>query len=210
MFRRRIFALAVYGIVMLFLGAWAKDTVFIDLGHSPSPAMLPTVVSQQGTIETAFSPNSGATAAIIRAISTAQSSLLVSAYSFTSMEIAKALLDAKKRKVDIKLILDKSQVSQKYSATTFFSNQGFDLRIDVKHAIYHNKFMVIDDKTVITGSFNFTKAAETKNAENVLIIRDNPDLARRFKDTWLVHWQQAISVDDFTKRKLSAKNRGLQ
>jgi len=58
--------------------------------------------------------------------------------------------------------------------------------IDSKHAIAHNKIMIIDKETVITGSFNFTKAAEEKNAENLLIIR-NKDLANVYMENWYKH-----------------------
>lgn len=152
----------------------------------------PNITDDISDIEVIFSPNQGATDAIINAISKAQQSILVSAYSFTSNTIAQALLNAKKNNVDIKIILDKSQVSQRYSSSKFFENLGFDLRIDNKHAIYHNKVMIIDDKTIITGSFNFTKAAETKNAENVLIIRNNSKLAQSYKQDWLKHWQHSV------------------
>jgi phosphatidylserine/phosphatidylglycerophosphate/cardiolipin synthase-like enzyme len=127
----------------------------------------------------------------------------VSAYSFTSKDIAEALLAAKKRGVDVKIILDKSQISQKYSSATFFTNQGFDLRIDIKHAIFHDKVIIIDDKTVITGSFNFTKAAETKNAENLLVLHDNPELAKLYTQDWWYNWQIALSRDEFMTRKAS-------
>ncbi|RTL10801.1 MAG: phospholipase D family protein, partial [Neisseriaceae bacterium] len=100
-------------------------------------------------------------------------------------------------------ILDKSQISQKYSSSTFFTNQGFDLRIDVKHAIYHDKVMIIDDKTVITGSFNFTKAAETKNAENLLVLRNNPELAKLYAQDWWYNWKLAVPRNEFTPKTRS-------
>ena len=46
--------------------------------------------------------------------------------------------------------------------------------------------MIIDGETVITGSFNFSKAAEERNAENLLIIRDR-ELAGRYTANWKVH-----------------------
>ena len=74
-------------------------------------------------------------------------------------------------------MLDKSQRKEKYTAATFLANAGIPAFIDDKHAIAHNKIMIIDRQTVITGSFNFTKAAEEKNAENLLILK-NKDLAK--------------------------------
>lgn len=54
-------------------------------------------------------------------------------------------------------------------------------RIDDQHAIAHNKVMVIDSGTILTGSFNFTKAAEEKNAENLLVIQDAPELVKAYE-----------------------------
>jgi phosphatidylserine/phosphatidylglycerophosphate/cardiolipin synthase-like enzyme len=123
-----------------------------------------------------FTPGGNCTDFIVQAISGAKTSLLVQAYSFTSTPIANALLDAHKRGVQVQVILDKSQRSEKYSSADFLANQGVPTLIDANHAISHNKVMIIDGDTVITGSFNFTKSAQEKNAENVLILRD-PALA---------------------------------
>jgi phosphatidylserine/phosphatidylglycerophosphate/cardiolipin synthase-like enzyme len=133
-----------------------------------------------------FSPNGGCTNAIVGEISKAKSEILVQAYSFTSKEIAKALVDAHKRGVHTEIILDKSNRSQKYSAADFTFNMGIPTFIDAEHPIAHNKVMVIDRETVITGSFNFTKAAEEKNAENVLILK-NKELAKQYIDNWNKH-----------------------
>ncbi len=133
-----------------------------------------------------FSPHGGATEAIIRELNKAKSTILVQAYSFTSSPIAKALLNAHKRGVKVEVILDKSQRTQKYSSATFLYNQGIPVKIDAQHAIAHNKIMIIDGETVITGSFNFTKAAEENNAENLLVIHDGK-LAERYTKNWQEH-----------------------
>jgi phosphatidylserine/phosphatidylglycerophosphate/cardiolipin synthase-like enzyme len=126
------------------------------------------------------------TRAIINEISNAKTEILVQAYSFTSTPIAKALVDAHKRGVKVEAILDKSQRKETYTETTFLANMGVPTFIDDKHAIAHNKVMVIDRETVITGSFNFTKAAEEKNAENLLVIRSK-ELAEKYIDNWMKH-----------------------
>jgi len=92
-------------------------------------------------------------------------------YSFTSAPIAKALVDAKKRGVRVEAILDKSNRTDKYSAADFLANSGIPTLIDAQHAIAHNKVIIIDGEIVIGGSFNYTKAAQDKNAENVEITR---------------------------------------
>jgi len=134
-----------------------------------------------------FSPNGGCTDAIVGALYAAKSTVLVQAYSFTSAPIAKALVEAHKRHVDVQVILDKSQKSERYSSATFLANEGIPTYIDAAHKIAHNKVMVIDGQTVITGSFNFTKAADSGNAENLLVINNAPELAARYAQNWKEH-----------------------
>ena len=145
--------------------------------------------AQQGPqdLKAFFSPNGGCTQAVVDALNAAKKTILVQAYSFTSVPIAKALVDAKHRGVDVRVILDKSQRTERYSGTTYLVNEGIPTFIDASHKIAHNKVMVIDDQEVITGSFNFTKAAESGNAENVLLILHAPELAARYTANWKEH-----------------------
>jgi phosphatidylserine/phosphatidylglycerophosphate/cardiolipin synthase-like enzyme len=144
-----------------------------------------------------FSPHGGATEAVVREISKAKYEILVQAYSFTSRDIAKALVGAHKRGVHTEIILDKSNRTQKYSAADFTRNMGIPTYIDAQHAIAHNKIMIIDKETVITGSFNFTKAAEGKNAENLLILK-NKELAKIYIDNWNKHRKHS---EEYTGRQ---------
>ncbi len=137
-----------------------------------------------------FSPGGGCTEAVVEALGKAKSTVLVQAYSFTSAPIAKALVEARRRKVKVEVVLDKSQRTEKYSSATFIYNHGIPCFIDAQHAIAHNKVMVIDGRTVITGSFNFTKAAEEKNAENLLVVQD-VELAKKYTQNWNVHRQHS-------------------
>lgn len=156
------------------------------------PACSQTVQSTQSTQapisswEVYFSPKGGCTEAVVRELGKAQHQVLVQAYSFTSAPIAKALVDAHKRGLDIRVILDKNQKTEKYSSADFLANVGIPVKIDALHAIAHNKVMVMDSSVVITGSFNFTKAAEENNAENLLILRSR-DLAAKYIENWKVH-----------------------
>jgi len=153
--------------------------VSIPLGAAPSISNPKVCVF--------FSPNGGCTQAIEDALGASKSSVLVQAYSFTSSPIAKALVEAHKRHVDVQVILDKSQRTERYSGATFLSNEGIPVFIDAVHNIAHNKVMIIDGKTVITGSFNFTKNAEEGNAENLLVISNALELAQRYTANWKEH-----------------------
>ena len=135
--------------------------------------------------EVYFSPHGGCTDAIVIELNKSKSTVLVQAYTFTSAPIAKALLNAHKRGVKVEVILDKSQRTQKYSSATFLYNQGIPVKIDAQHAIAHNKVIIVDGEIVITGSFNFTKAAEESNAENLLVTRD-----RKLAELYIKNWQE--------------------
>ncbi|MEA3187629.1 MAG: hypothetical protein QOD99_1459 [Chthoniobacter sp.] len=138
-------------------------------------------------IQVYFSPKGGCTDAVVRELDSAKKTVCVQAYSFTSTEIATALVAAHKRGVDVKVILDRSQRTERYSSADFLAHAGIPTWIDAKHAIAHNKIMVIDGATLITGSFNFTKAAESNNAENLLVLKDVPDLIAKYAANWQAH-----------------------
>ena len=126
----------------------------------------------------------------MREIRSTKSEIIVQAHSFTSASIApiaKALVDAHKRGVHIEALLDKSNATARYSAATFLADAGIPVWIDRGHAIAHNKIMILDRRTLITGSFNFTKAAEHSNAENLLIFHGNEPLTRFYLDNYLSH-----------------------
>jgi len=146
-------------------------------------APQPQATDKAAEVQVHFSPGGKPTAAIVDVLGKAKESILVQAYSFTSAPIAEALRDAHRRGVKVQVILDKSQKSERYTSATFLHNAGIPVWIDSKHAIAHNKVMVIDETIVITGSFNFTKAAEERNAENLLIITSQR-LASEYKTNW--------------------------
>jgi len=133
-----------------------------------------------------FSPGGHCADVVIHEIGTAWHSIHVQAYGFTHPGIAKALTVAEGRGVDVEVILDKSNVSQRYSEATFVARAGVKTYIDSKHPIAHDKVMIIDQHEVITGSFNFTRAADEKNAENLLVLQSRP-LAARYIADWQTH-----------------------
>ncbi|WP_247879721.1 phospholipase D family protein [Azospirillum sp. TSA6c] len=159
-------ALRSIGLLCLLLGTPAA-------GHAEIPVVC-------------FTPGGDCQGQIVSEIGKAKRQILVQAYSFTSAPIAKALVDAKKRGVDVQAVLDKSNVTGKYSGADFLRNGGVPVLIDRSHAIAHNKVMVIDGATVLTGSFNFTKAAQEKNAENLIVLQDSK-LAGQYADNWHAH-----------------------
>jgi phosphatidylserine/phosphatidylglycerophosphate/cardiolipin synthase-like enzyme len=119
-----------------------------------------------------FSPDGGCQNAVISEIKKSKASIDIAMYSFTSREIAQALVEAKDRKVRVRIVLDKAQENETYSKGRYLFKRGFDVRYDTGLGLMHNKFAIIDDRVVITGSFNWTASAEDRNEENLLILAD--------------------------------------
>ena len=162
---------------------------------SPASLQAKPVAEEE---EVYFSPNGGCTQAIVDNLNWAEKYVLVQAYSFTSKPIAEALIAAHKRGVKVQVLLDKSQLQGKGSKLDMLADAGVPVLIDKKHAIAHNKVMIIDGVTVLTGSFNFTNAAEDKNAENLLVIRDKV-VARKYRNNWNSHSKHSEPYKDASK-----------
>jgi phosphatidylserine/phosphatidylglycerophosphate/cardiolipin synthase-like enzyme len=150
-------------------------------------ALLPTS-GRADTPTVCFTPGQDCTDLVVSEIANAKRQILVQAYSFTSVPILAALKAAHGRGVDVEVIVDKSSARQstsgsRYSAATYLTNAGIPVWVDTKVAIAHNKVMVIDGQRVITGSFNFTASAQSRNAENLLVIED-PALAAQYRTNW--------------------------
>lgn len=137
----------------------------------------------KGEIEVAFSPNEGSEDLVVKAISSAQKEVLVMAYSFTSVPVAKALLAAQKRGAQVRLVVDhKSNIAEDHSrkaraALSALSTAGADVRTISVYPIAHDKVIIVDRATVELGSYNYSAAAASKNSENVLVNWRNPELA---------------------------------
>jgi phosphatidylserine/phosphatidylglycerophosphate/cardiolipin synthase-like enzyme len=145
-----------------------------------------------------FTPGEDCTAVIVRQIDRAQNELLVQAYQFTNTRILQALARAwEERGVEVRVLLDKINEQKRYTAATYLLNHGIDVLIDDKVAIAHNTVIVIDGRDVIIGSFNFTTAAQRRNAENVLLISDDPVLAKAYAENWKRRERMAREYNDF-------------
>lgn len=142
------------------------------------------------TVEVGFSPSGSGESLVLRSIGSARQSIRLAAYSFTAAPVVRALIDAKKRGVDVAVVVDhKSNVSQDRSgkavaALNLLVNAGIPTRTVLSYPIQHSKYAVIDALTVQTGSYNYSAAAARYNSENVLVIANNRQLALQYLDNW--------------------------
>jgi phosphatidylserine/phosphatidylglycerophosphate/cardiolipin synthase-like enzyme len=159
------------------------------------------VQSQSGSntsnIEVAFSPEGGSEALILKVIGAARRSVRIAAYSFTSPAVVRSLMDAKRRGVDVKVLVDdrgnRSQSS--IAAMSLLAGAEIPLRVISAYAIHHDKYIVVDERHVQTGSFNYSRAAANTNSENVIAIWDNLAIAAKYLDHWENRWEQGRAFD---------------
>ena len=140
-----------------------KITIFLTLG------MLWASATLAGELITCFTPGEKCTDLIVKQIDEAKKSIYVQAYGFTSPPIIEAVGNAKGRGLEVKVILDKVNETEKQgNGAKYLRSKNIEVLIDNKVAIAHNKVMVIDEKNIITGSFNFTKSAQDRKASTRL------------------------------------------
>lgn len=171
----------------------------VTLAATAAVAAPPLELSLQGSAQVAFTPGDDAGALVVEVVGKARRQVLVQAYSFTHQAIAEALVAARRRGIDVQVVADHDQDAK--VATTrigWLIEQGVPVWLDAQHAAAHDKVMVIDPATpeavVITGSFNFTHAAQYRNAENLLILRGNPLLAEAYAANWRRHRAHSFPV----------------
>ncbi len=171
--RQPLFFVAFVLIVLGFAIGYAAGSAGLTGGQLGGPMGGPAAT--EDGITCFFSPKGGCTSTVVEQVDQAKQSIEVQAYSFTSKEIVAALIDAHHRGVKITIVLDKSNLKEVSGVNDVYGDK-IPTFIDPVHAIAHNKIMLIDGATIITGSFNFTRSAEHSNAENLLVIHNHPKL----------------------------------
>ena len=153
-------------------------------------AMLFAAPISAAQIQDCFSPplpgGCDPLATVVQVIDGARKTVLVQMYALTSREITSALVNAKRRGVDVRAIVDRSQLDEDKNDTYAvgrLTSGGIPVLVDTVPGLMHNKVMIIDGTTVVTGSFNYTWPAEHKNAENLIVIND-PTLAAEYVQNW--------------------------
>lgn len=162
-----------------------------------APALAREPAPQAGTqvsarVQAMFTPGDDIAGEIVHAIRQARRQVLVQAFSFTHDGIAHALIGAHQRGVEVKVIADRDQTETlRHGQVPGLARAGIPVWLDGEHLGAHNKVMVIDADSpaalVITGSYNFTRAAQHKNAENIVFISGSPALTQRYVRNWEQH-----------------------
>ena len=176
-----------------FISAFCPNTTYGCIMKS-GPVILALLLliaspahAERGDIEDAFSPYQGATDLILKTIDHAHHAIRVAAYGFTSKPIAEALVAAHRRGVDVEAVLDE-KANRSRGLAGYLSANGVPVRLNGHYAILHDKFMIVDWRKLELGSFNYTSSAETRNAENVIVISGHKKIIRDYAGQWDRLW----------------------
>ena len=131
---------------------------------------------------------------IIKNINQAEAFINIAMYIFTDREIALPLAKARERGVKVRLYLDKDQVDYKYSQSRLLVQKGIKVRISTNNYIMHHKFAIIDNRILLTGSYNWTFSANNRNDENLMVI-DGPEIIEIFQNQFINLWTNKYSLE---------------
>ncbi|MDX5446655.1 MAG: phospholipase D family protein [Zoogloeaceae bacterium] len=162
-------------------------------------AVASEVLPARGTVEVAFSPADEPEKLLLRVIGSARDNLHVQAYAFTSKPVANALVAAHRRGVKVEVLADaRMNARESGNVIPLLLAAGVPVAYETAYSAAHNKVIVADADgpgcVVATGSYNFTWSAEHRNAENLIVLRDNCPLAQRYRANWLRHRSAATPV----------------
>uniref|UniRef100_UPI003BEF2264 phospholipase D family nuclease n=1 Tax=Burkholderia arboris TaxID=488730 RepID=UPI003BEF2264 len=155
-----------------------------------APAYASTVCN----VDVGYSPEGSAEQLAVTAIASARSSIRVAAYTFSSPVIAHELVSARRRGVDVAVLVDQKESRSKsqQAALNLLVSSGVRTRTVSAYPIHHDKFLVIDGSAVETGSLNYSSAAMRRNSENAVLLTGCPDLARSYLTHWMSRWDQGV------------------
>ena len=140
-------------------------------------------------IQACFSPEQDCAAIVVHWISQAKISVHVLMFTFTLPQVADALIDAKSRGLDVRVVLERSQETSEVVRGRLLK-AGIEVRMDSNEALMHDKIAVVDSKLILTGSFNWTESAKSSNNENLLAISD-PTLAQTYESQFQAIWNES-------------------
>lgn len=160
---------------------------FAAIAMAASLSLSVCASSATPSIDVGFSPEGSAEQLVIQTLDNAHESIRLMGYSFTSPEVVKSLVAAKRRGVDVMVVVDEKGNRNKASqaAMNVVVNAGIPLRTNGQYKIMHDKVIITDGQNVEAGSFNYSRSAAESNSENALVVRGVPALAQ----TYLAHWQ---------------------
>ncbi|MEW4339696.1 phospholipase D family protein [Chromobacterium vaccinii] len=173
----------------IIIGLALTSGVWLVLPASAIPFSL-----NGAKVEAGFSPNGSGLALVLKVINSAQHSIDMAAYSLTSRPVAEALVTAAHRGVQVRVVADSGEVRKSHSVAQFLANQRVSVRTNDKYLSMHDKYLLVDGNHLQQGSFNYSAAAASRNAENVVVTWNAPQLVKIFQEDWQRLWSEGTPL----------------
>lgn len=189
--RTRLGSLAMRRVAVALACALSLSAHAVNMHRESMDVGMPS-------IEVGFSPEGSAQQLVEKAINSSRSSIRLSAYSFTSAAVVRALISAKRRGVDVAVIVDyknnlaEGRTDKARAALNLLVNAGIPTRTISAYPMHHDKFIVVDGESVESGSINYSDAGARRNSENAILIWRRPELAKAYLDHWQSRWSQGV------------------
>jgi phosphatidylserine/phosphatidylglycerophosphate/cardiolipin synthase-like enzyme len=202
MFKTAVFSLCS---ILLAVGVICWVTGLLPGTGPSSKAVPPTrpstapvdanAAASEDDLTVYFSPGGGCTDALVRAITDAKKSVYVQAAQFTSAPIAKALVAAHERGLEVRVIVDRRKDDQENTQAPRLVEANVPTFTDGRHHTAHNKVVIIDHHLLFTGSFNFTRESEAENAENLIAIDRKPRIVAAYEANFKEHLGHSVGYE---------------
>ena len=134
-----------------------------------------------------FSPGEDCVNHIIDLINEAYIQLDICVFTISDDRISRAIVEAMKNGVEIRIISDNFKVEDTGSDIEDLSRVGISVKLDTTENHMHHKFMIVDKKIVLTGSYNWTRSAALYNQENILTM-DDEEVVSKFSNEFEKLW----------------------
>lgn len=184
---------------MKSISAYLFCTVFLTSSVlATDKAEVTDITECPVSYDVGFSPRGNALDLILAELASAKESIYLAAYSFTSQPVVDALIAAHERGVAVSVVVNKGSINGNGAKARYLKQNNVPIKMNTKYSIMHNKFFLVDNKSLKTGSFNYSAAAHQRNAENILIIRCVDEVITQYQQEFTRLWDESIEIPEIS------------
>ncbi|EPU8566503.1 phospholipase D family protein [Yersinia enterocolitica] len=184
---------------MKSISAYLFCTVFLTTSAlATDEAEVADITECPVSYDVGFSPRGNALDLILAELASAKESIYLAAYSFTSQPVVDALIAAHERGVTVSVVVNKGSINGNGAKARYLKGNNIPIKMNSKYSIMHNKFFLVDNKSLKTGSFNYSAAAHQRNAENILIIRCVDEVITQYQQEFTRLWDESIEIPEIS------------
>ncbi len=179
--RHRVFALAREAIRN------AEAEAVLDWAEKVIKLLVPEIPRDSSVAQVYFSPGEECRRCIIRQLERAKSSIDICVFTITDNQVSRPIREAHERGIAVRVIADNDKADDRGSDVYQLGRDGVPVRVDRSEHHMHHKYAIFDKRTLLTGSYNWTRSAADFNRENI-VVSDDPELVTPFQRSFDKLW----------------------